>query len=396
MRNPWKIIGLLAVFLVPSLAYGQLKFCNRTNSTVDVAISIPNDDNTRTDRGWYVFTPGECGVVLSEPLKHRYYYYYAKHPDDSNWSGGDGSVESCITPGQKFAIAEASCPVGSHAVKFRRIDTAQNTSRNVTLTDGDSIDFSSADVRDRACEVLRSNLEKPRLRSERLVLASYTDLLTLPQTRTECTNVYDTGLPDLSTCTTEYDDCASKWHGPFGSWGCIPGTTTRCTNAKACNTWRTDKKTMECDLVFQIKLPDFIEKPISEFVDNSYRIVNDARNVAATSLPLACAPGAAASDGNVTRAVAQQIAEQLKEHVRRAIEREARAWLAETAIQTIVASIPSGGTGGAAVMTTQLGQFVYRTQRALKPILKVANEAKEFAEDIGFSTSCGWSEWHRL
>jgi hypothetical protein len=50
----------------------------------------------------------------------------------------------------------------------------------------------------------------------------------------------------------------------------------------------------------------------------------------------------------------------------------------------------------AAVMSTQLGQFVYRTQKALRPIIKVANEVKEYAEDVGFATSCGWSDWNRL
>lgn len=396
MQNKWKMICLLFPLLVSTLAHGQLKFCNRTNSTIDVAISFPNDSNARVDRGWYVFSPGECGNVLSETLRYRYYYYYAKHPDGSSWSGGDGSVDSCIVRGQKFDISESTCPSGSNAVKFKRVDTGNGTSYTVNLTDSNTIDFSLPDVREKACEVLHSALEKPRLRSERIVLASYTDPFTLPKTRTECTNVYDTGVPDPSTCTTEYDECASKWHGLFGSWGCIPGTTTRCSNIKACNTWRTDKKTMECDLIFQIKIPSYIEKPITEFMNNSYQVIDEARNVAATSLPLACAPEVAGSDGNVTRAVAQQIANQLREKVRRTVEREAKAWLAETAIQAVVASIPSGGTGGAAVMSTQLGQFVYRTQKALKPIIKVANETKEFAEDIGFSTSCGWSEWHRF
>ncbi|ATG89812.1 DUF1036 domain-containing protein [Methylomonas koyamae] len=396
MKNIFKIIGFLLYFVIANSAYAQLRFCNQTNYNIDVAISLPTAGNSRVDKGWYIFSPGECGSVLTEPLKYRFYYYYAKHPDGSSWSGGDRSRKSCIVPNDKFEITATSCPSNAELVEFKRIDTGDSSSHTVRLTDSDSINFSLNTVRDKACEVLSRNLERPRLRSERIVLARYTDPFTLPQTRTECTNVYDTGVPDPSTCTTEIDNCASEWHGPFGSWGCIPGTTTRCSNMKACNTWRTDKKTMECDLVFQIKLPNYIEKPISEFINNYYQIVDDARREAATSLPLACAPQAAGSDGNLTHAVAQQIADELKEKVRRAIEREAKAWLAETAIQTIVASIPSGGIGGTAVMSTQLGQFVYRTQRALKPIIKVANETKEFAEDLGFSTSCGWSDWNRL
>lgn len=91
-----------------------------------------------------------------------------------------------------------------------------------------------------------------------------------------------------------------------------------------------------------------------------------------------------------------QTVERLRALIRSTIEREARQWLLETAIETIAASIPSGGIGGSAIMSSKLAQFVYRTQKALKPIIEVANDTKEFAEGLGFDTSCGWSDWHRF
>lgn len=39
---------------------------------------------------------------------------------------------------------------------------------------------------------------------------------------------------------------------------------------------------------------------------------------------------------------------------------------------------------------TELGQFVVHVYRVLKPIIEVANDAKDLAEDVGFSTSCDW------
>ncbi|NOT40996.1 MAG: hypothetical protein HOP13_10930 [Alphaproteobacteria bacterium] len=259
-----------------------------------------------------------------------------------------------------------------------------------------STSFPSTVDTDRACAVLYQKLDRPQLRSQKTVIGHYTDLLTPPQTKSECTHVYDTGVPDLATCTTTTDACASKWTGPFGTWGCIPGTTTKCTNAKACDTYKHYKKTMECDITFQMKLPNFVEKPLSDFIDSSYQTIESGRASVRNAIPLSCAPAnvrqtAAANPG---QALADAVGNELQRRIKERVEREAREWLQETAIQTVIASIPSGGVGGGAVMTTKLAEFVYRVHRVVKPIIQVANDAKDFAEDVGFGTACGWSEWH--
>jgi hypothetical protein len=46
-------------------------------------------------------------------------------------------------------------------------------------------------------------------------------------------------------------------------------------------------------------------------------------------------------------------------------------------------------------MSTLLAQFVYRAHKVIEPIIKIGNDVKETVEDVGFSTSCGWNNWHR-
>lgn len=321
-----RLFMFVVLVVTTTAAHSQLAFCNRTNSALFIAISIPTPNNgPRVDKGWFKVAAGECSTLVSGSLKYRYYYYYANRPDGTEWRGDEGDSKSCIHRTDPFEITDSACPSGTTAVPFRRIDTGDARSYTMRLThNSETIDVSSPAVRDKVCEVLGKNLDRPRLRSERVKLASYTDPLTLPQTRTECTNTYDTGVPDPSTCTTTHDPCAREWRTDFPpARGCIPGLTTRCSNVRACNTWKTEKRVMECDLVFQIKLPNYIEKPISDFVNNSYEVLESARREAATSLPLACAPQVAASDGNVTRAVAEQLTNQLKERIRSTVEREA-------------------------------------------------------------------------
>lgn len=249
-----------------------------------------------------------------------------------------------------------------------------------------------------ACGLLHAELARPRMRSETIVLGSYTDVLTLPQTRTECTHVYDTGVPDLATCTTVYDGCASEWHGPFGTRGCIPGTTTNCDNIKACDTYRHESKTMECDLTLQLKLPNFIERPMEDFIDETYNIADAARNELAGALPLECAGdiGNRSLDGDRGQAIADAITAEVSRRIRERVEEEARAWLTETAITAVIAAIPTGGVGGAAALATELATFIHRVETRIKPIVKFVRDTQGLAEDMGFGTSCGWSDWHAL
>jgi uncharacterized membrane protein len=391
-RGSSLLIPLLICF--HGSAFADLEFCNYTKAEISLALHWQKDGAWVYD-GWWNLQPSECKVPagLGGSLRNRYYYYYALRADGTSWGDGENSINGCIDPASKFAYSQ--CPADAKRVKYRTLDTGEAVTHTLRFTHpGEPFNAADSSDREMACDLLNRNLDRPRLRSEKIVLGSYTDPLTLPQTRSECTNVYDTGVPDPSTCGTK---CVQTWRTDFPKASGCMRWETRCTNVKACNTWKVEKKTMQCDLVFQIKLPSYVERPLSDFIDGSYSIAENMRAYAKTSLPLQCSPSApSGAGGDLTSEIAHQIADQLRERVRQTIEREARQWLQETAIETIAASIPSGGAGGAAIMSTKLVQFAHRTQKALKPIIKIANETKEFAEDLGFSTSCGWSDWHRF
>jgi uncharacterized membrane protein len=372
-----------------TLVGAQLRVCNYTREPVQLALNWKKSGEWIND-GWWTVNSGRCMTPSGQPdqLKNRYYYYYATRADGTTWGGGEDGANGCVVAGKNFESTGENCPSDAQIVTYRKVDTGDAPSYTITLTNPDKEPFDSANKEDTeiACELLNRNLDKPRLRSEPVKIGSYTDPFTLPQTRSECTNTYDTGVPDPSTCSTE---CVQEWRTDIPpARGCMRWET-RCSNVIACNTWKTEKKTMECDLVFRIKLPNYVERPLSDFIDESYSIAENMRGYAKTALPMQCA-----AQGNAGVSTSEQTVDRLRELVRSTIEREAREWLQETAIETIAASIPTGGVGGSAIMSTQLAQFVYRMHKALKPIIKVANETKEFAEDLGFDTSCGWSDWH--
>jgi hypothetical protein len=149
---------------------------------------------------------------------------------------------------------------------------------------------------------------------------------------------------------------------------------------------------MECDLKLQLKLPAFVESPIGDFMDAANNAV-EVSGGATAALPLDCAPPAVKASADPARKLADAVTKEIQNRVRAAVQKEAEDWVRDTAIQTIVAAIPTGGIGGAAAMSTSIATFVYKAHNAIKPIVSFANETKAFAEDLGFSTSCGWSDW---
>jgi len=136
------------------------------------------------------------------PFKYSSQFYYARYRDQSKtaaWAGDESSVKGCINPDQSFEEVTQECTPPNKLVAYRKVDTGQATTYTIHLRDETSLDFSAADVQAKACEVLNNNLDRPRLRPEKIKLGSYTDPFTLPQTTTECTNTYDTGVPDVGS-----------------------------------------------------------------------------------------------------------------------------------------------------------------------------------------------------
>lgn len=403
------ILLILLAYLIPSTSWAGLEFCNATDEKILFSVMY-KDDEKWMSRGWIVVEAGACKTPIAE-INQRYYYVHAKSaaavvkPSGAKYVTGCvsskafklDSTNECLLPDTRevnfFSVDTKKVSTFTYTVREPFSASGQGSPQVSASTPSASAAQYPADFEAQACKVLYQNLPRPKLRSAKIPVGHYTDIFTPPQLKTECTNVYDTGVPDPSTCRLEHDSCASKWHGPFGSWGCIPGVTNRCTNIKACNTWAHYKKSMECDVLVQLKLPNFIEKPLTDYIDEGYRVIDSTR----ASLPLACVPPEIRQNAPTVSGeqIAQAVSRQVQKRIREEVEREAREWVQETAITTIAAAIPSGGIGGAAAMATSLSTFVYRTYTAVEPIVRYVNQAKDFAEDLGFSTSCGWNNWHR-
>jgi uncharacterized membrane protein len=121
-------IGLLAA---TAPARADLRLCNKTASTVSVAIGYKAKDGWRTE-GWWNIEGAKCGTLLSGALGSRYYYLYAV---DSN-RGGEWSGKAFMCTRRKmFTIAgvEDCVARGYERTGFFEIDTAEQRSWTVHL-----------------------------------------------------------------------------------------------------------------------------------------------------------------------------------------------------------------------------------------------------------------------
>lgn len=397
--------------LLPFASWSAFEICNESAEQIQISIMYSESEKW-TSEGWFQIEPDACKTPLPN-INRRYYYLHATSgpvtikPSDARFSTGCvsskaftlNSTDSCLAPESRevdFITIDTKNKTSTYIIKDPFSTSNQGSShysQSVAGIPNPLAGQSSVDFESKACKVLYQKLPRPQLRSTKIPVGHYTDIFTPPQLKSECTNIFDTGVPDPSTCTTTTDSCGDEWHGPFGTWGCIPTTSTSCTNIKACNTYANYKKSMECDVYVQLKLPNFIEKPLSDFIDESYQVIDETR----ASLPLTCVPPEIRENTFISSGeqMAQAVSRQVQRRIREEVEREVKQWVQDTAITTIASSIPSGGIGGAAAMATSLSTFVYRTYKAVEPVVRYVNQAKDFAEDLGFSTACGWNEWHR-
>jgi uncharacterized membrane protein len=125
------LIGCLAAAIFPATAAAELRFCNRTNGKVWVAIAYVEKDppGTTTNghagvtaEGWFSFEPGQCSKVSDIHVGNHETYYYA-HGDRGVW---EGSSMLCIpskgfTKSVRFIFQGEGCPAGNNLKGFRRM-----------------------------------------------------------------------------------------------------------------------------------------------------------------------------------------------------------------------------------------------------------------------------------
>ncbi len=127
-------IFFAVTWVAPSLpAQADFRLCNRTNSTVGVAIGYRDKKNWITE-GWWNLPSEECKTLIPGPLVSRFYYIYAIDYDH----GGEWSGKAFMCTREKeFTIAgiEDCVARGFERSGFFEIDTGEQRSWTVQLTE---------------------------------------------------------------------------------------------------------------------------------------------------------------------------------------------------------------------------------------------------------------------
>ena len=122
------LVGL-AAGATPALA--DLRLCNKTDSTVSIAIGYKAKDGWRTE-GWWNIEGAKCGTLLSGALGSRYYYLYAV--DASRGGEWSGKAYMCTRRKMFTIVGVEDCVArGYERTGFFEIDTAEQRSWTIHL-----------------------------------------------------------------------------------------------------------------------------------------------------------------------------------------------------------------------------------------------------------------------
>ncbi len=121
-------LGMLAAG--PALA--DLKLCNKTGSTVGVALGY-KDQKGWASEGWWNIPPRACKTLLEGPLIARYYYIYAV---DYDKGGSWGGKPTLCTRDKIFTIrGRTNCKArGYRETGFFEVDTGEATDFTISLS----------------------------------------------------------------------------------------------------------------------------------------------------------------------------------------------------------------------------------------------------------------------
>jgi uncharacterized membrane protein len=125
------ILAAFMLFAVYSPAKAELRLCNKTSSRVSIAVGYKDTKGWVTE-GWWNTMPGGCDVLISGPLRGKFYYIYAIDGDRSGeWGGRFGMC----TQDKMFTIegVEECEKRGFHKSGFFEIDTGELPSWVVQL-----------------------------------------------------------------------------------------------------------------------------------------------------------------------------------------------------------------------------------------------------------------------
>lgn len=125
----WALVAGLGLVTTPALA--DLRLCNKTDSTVSVAIGYKAKDGWKTE-GWWNIEGAKCGTLLNGALGSRFYYFYAV--DAKNGGAWSGKAFMCSRR-KMFTIAgvEDCVARGYERTGFFEVDTGEQRNWTVHL-----------------------------------------------------------------------------------------------------------------------------------------------------------------------------------------------------------------------------------------------------------------------
>jgi uncharacterized membrane protein len=125
-------IVLLGVLALPAKA--DLKLCNNTTSSVNVAVGYKDKQGWATE-GWWKAAPAACVKLLKGPLISRFYYVFAVDLDRKKGGGWGGKSMLC-TNDKIFTIRgiDKCAERGYLKQGFFEVDTGDKIDWAVSLT----------------------------------------------------------------------------------------------------------------------------------------------------------------------------------------------------------------------------------------------------------------------
>ncbi|QLC51919.1 DUF1036 domain-containing protein [Bartonella alsatica] len=127
------LLSILLLFPFVVFAKADFRVCNTTQQTVGVAVGYRTFSGWVSE-GWWVVPVTECKTLIEGPLSSRFYYFYAEGAQKKgNWSG---TITMCVQDSQFTIQGVHDCfPRGYQKAEFKEIDTGNQTSWMVQLTD---------------------------------------------------------------------------------------------------------------------------------------------------------------------------------------------------------------------------------------------------------------------
>lgn len=142
------IVGTITIVISTTVfsseAHAWLQVCNKTNESVWVAYGYLRESiagATQNSQGWWNIQPNQCAIVNSNSAASEWetfdgnygpFYYAESNSGKLIWTG---NTSFCVENNAfDYTTNGYSCPSNYFRLKFRRLNTGNNTNYVINLT----------------------------------------------------------------------------------------------------------------------------------------------------------------------------------------------------------------------------------------------------------------------